>query len=89
MNSKEIEEIIEILDRYDKDYTLQSGEVIQAISFYDFVEVAKAIINQPQQKEGFDKKDLERAYGKGAENGDVIPFDIWYKSQYIDPTKER
>ena len=43
------ERIFEVLDRHDKNFTLESGEVIQAIYFYDFEkvidELEKLLIN--------------------------------------------
>lgn len=38
------EQIIGELDRYDSDFVLETGEMIQAILFYDFGKVADGLI---------------------------------------------
>lgn len=38
------EEIIEELDRHDSDFELETGEIIQAIWFYDFDKVADGLV---------------------------------------------
>jgi hypothetical protein len=38
------EQIIEILDKYDSDFTLETGEIIQAIYFYDFGKLADELV---------------------------------------------
>jgi hypothetical protein len=50
-------DLIEVLDKYDSDFNLETGETIQAIYFYDFGKLADelvklfAIYNVRQQRE--------------------------------------
>jgi len=50
-------DLIEVLDKYDSDFNLETGEMIQAIYFYDFGKLADelvklfAIHNVSQQRE--------------------------------------
>ena len=50
-------DLIEVLDKYDSDFNLETGETIQAIYFYDFGKLADelvklfAIHNVRQQRE--------------------------------------
>lgn len=50
-------DLIEVLDKYDSDFNLETGEKIQAIYFYDFGKLADelvklfAIHNVRQQRE--------------------------------------
>lgn len=50
-------DLIEVLDEYDSDFNLETGETIQAIYFYDFGKLADelvklfAIHNVRQQRE--------------------------------------
>ena len=50
-------DLIEVLDKYDSDFSLETGETIQAIYFYDFGKLADelvklfAIHNVRQQRE--------------------------------------
>ena len=37
------EDFIEILDKYDSDFNLETGETIQAIYFYDFGKLAEEL----------------------------------------------
>ena len=38
------EDFIEVLDKYDSDFTLETGEGIQAIYFYDFGKLADELV---------------------------------------------
>jgi len=38
------DDFIEILDKYDSDFNLETGETIQAIYFYDFGKLADELV---------------------------------------------
>jgi len=67
-------DLIEVLDKYDSDFNLETGEKIQAIYFYDFGKLADelvklfAIHNVSQQRElllGFQKTEYFNLYEQG------------------------
>jgi hypothetical protein len=66
------EDFIEILDKYDSDFNLETGETIQAIYFQDFGKVAEDLVKlfSIHNVVGrYSQKEIEAAYDKGLEDG--------------------
>jgi hypothetical protein len=82
-------ELFEILDKHDREFTLESGEKIQAIYFYDFeklidellITISQNPVERPELKVGDKCRVLRNENGHNFEIGEIVTItEIEYDS---------